>query len=132
MHWFYYIRDSPIFEKAAIALRVKYSNIFRDVFVHLVFYISIQSFMTCRRSVKEKIFSFISYCVLYFNHSPITCTQIYRSPITCSPIPCSMIARSETFTPQYPFPLITLSPINHLLPPNRYLVFFCPTFSLIS
>ena len=32
--------------------------------------------MTCGRSVKEKIFSFISYYILFFNTSPITCAQI--------------------------------------------------------
>ena len=52
-----------------------------DVFVRLasakyVFYIILQSFMTYGRSVKEKLFSFISYCIVYFNHAPITCAQI--------------------------------------------------------
>ena len=68
-------------EKNGIALRGKYSNIFRDVFVRLasfqyVFYSSLQSFMTCGRNVKEKEFLFISYCIPYFNHLPITRAQI--------------------------------------------------------
>ena len=69
-------------EKTVIPLREKYSHIFRDVFVRLasvkcVFYISLQSFMTCGWSAKENLFSFIYYCIIIFNHSPITCAQIY-------------------------------------------------------
>ena len=56
-------------KKTGIPLRRKYGNIFRDVFVRLasvkyVFYIFLPSFMTCRRSVKEKAFSFIYYCTV--------------------------------------------------------------------
>ena len=55
---------------------------FRDVLIRLVyvecvFYVSLQIFMTCGQSVKEKLFSFISYCILYFNHSLITFAQIF-------------------------------------------------------
>ena len=69
-------------EKTGKLLREKYGNIFTDVFVRIasvnyVFYISLQSFMTCGRSVKEKIFSFISYYILFFNPSTITCAHIF-------------------------------------------------------
>ena len=46
-------------EKTGLTLGKKYSNIFRDIFVRLasveyVFYVILQSLMTCGRNVKEK------------------------------------------------------------------------------
>ena len=77
-----------------LSLREKYGNIFRDVFVRLasveyVYYVSLQIFMTFIRSVKGKLFSFISYCILYLNHSPITFSQI--CPLTNHSLPNSLL-----------------------------------------
>ena len=91
-----------------MALRENHSNIFRDVFVrlvsvHYVFYISLQGFMTCGQSVKKNEFSFVSYCILYFDNLPITRAQI-----------CSLINHSLP-GPLIPDPLLrnSYSPISN-------------------
>ena len=106
---------------ACTALREKYGNIFRDVFVHLasvkyVFYVSLQSFMTCRRSFKEKVFSFISYCILCFNHSLITCAQICSLPNLL--LPARLLRNSHSPIALSPRSLAprSLLPPNHSLP----------------
>ena len=77
------------------------------------FYVSLQSFMTCGWSFKETFFSIIYYTILFISITPrslsskFSCSPITRSPIHCSPIAC-------------------------LLPSTRYLVFCCPTCSLIA
>ena len=74
-----------------MVLRLKYSNIVRDLFVLLaniqyvfvrieniqyICYVSLQGFMKRRRSVKTKI-PFISYCILYFDQLLINRAQIF-------------------------------------------------------
>ena len=98
-------------EKPGTSLRGKYGNIVRDVFVHLasieyVFYISLQSFVTCGRSVKETVFSFISYCI-FFNHSSITCAQIFL--LTNHSLPNPLL---PDFSLRNAHSLISLSPIS--------------------
>ena len=80
--------------------REKYSNIFRDLFVSIasvkyVFYLSLHSFMTCGWNVKEKEFSFISYCIFYVDHFLIARNQMFFSPITPYPTPLSQIKSNK-------------------------------------
>ena len=110
----------------------------RDVFVRLVsiryiFYISLQSSMTPWGSFKEKLFSFISYCILFINHSPITCCPNLLAHQSLGPK--SLAPRSlalQRSLPDRSSPPITLSPIARLLPPTRSIFFYCPTCSMIS
>ena len=98
------------FDKNGIMLRGKYGNVLGDIFVCLAsidyfFYVSLKSFMTYKRSVKEKLLSFISYSVLFISIAPQShAPKFSRSSITRSPIPCSLIARSATFTSRLIFP----------------------------
>ena len=85
-----------------------------------------------RTGCQRKVFSFISYCILFSITTRSLATKFARSPIIRSPIPCSPITCSATLTSQSLFPLITRSLIARLLPPTQYLVFCCPTCSLIA
>ena len=115
LQWFDFIRDSSILEKTGIPLREQYGKIFSDVFVGLasveyVLYVSLQSFMICGQSVKEKLLSFISYCVIFSITPQSLAPKFSRSPITLSPIPCYPITSSATITTQ------SLFSNDHLLP----------------
>ena len=81
VHWFDFIRDSSMLRKLVnlegkilqhIQGCLRPSCVLSVCFIHKP-----TDFMTCGRSVKEKVLSFISYCILFFNHSPITCAQIF-------------------------------------------------------
>ena len=136
MHHFY--QGFVNVDKNGIALRDKYGNIFRVVFVRLkyveyVFYMGLYIFMTCVRIDKEKLFSFISYCILYFNHSSVTCAQIFlltNHSLLNPLLPDRFLHNSHS--PNRSFSLTTISPIDAFLSPTWYLVFYCPTCSVIA
>ena len=67
--------------------------------------------MTCRRSFKEKIFSLISYCILYLNHPPNHLWPNFIAHWSLDPQP---LAPARSLRNAYP--PIALSPQS--LPPN--------------
>ena len=80
LFWFYWWL--MLIWENCIQIRGEYRNMFRDIFVCLVLVkyilcVSLHSFMTCVRSAKEKVLSFISYYIIYFNPSPINFAQIF-------------------------------------------------------
>ena len=110
-----------IVDKTGQALWEKYPKRFSDVFVHLasvkyVLYVIPQSFMTCGRSVKEKEFSLISYCIIYLYHSLVTSSQISCSQITRSLIPQFPITCYRTLTTRLITPLDPSLSTTHLVP----------------
>ena len=124
-------------EKTMNVLRGKYGNIFWDLFVrlvlfHYVFYVSIQSFMICGRSVKEKVLSYMYYCIVYLHHSPFTCARLclLANHLLLNPlIPDQFLHNSHSLNCS--LPPITCYPIARLIPLNGSIVFCCPTYSLI-
>ena len=122
VHWFDLIRDSSMLRNwntVGGKIRKKFRYVFiRLASVEYVFYISLHKFITCGRSVKEKVFSFISYCILFFI-TPQSLAPIFScSPITCSLIFCSPITRSATLTLRSLFPPNNSHPVPSLLLSN--------------
>ena len=88
--------------------------------------------MTCKRIVKEKVFAFISYYIIFLITPRSLVPKFSRSPITRSPIPCSPIACSGTLTPRsLPSPDCLL-PNHSLANTHPVPVFFCPSCSLTA